>query len=42
MQNKRTLLFVLGGHLLLLVLIYAPFAFKPMEALEILVPASST
>jgi len=39
MQNKRTLTLVLGGHLLILALIYLPFAFKPMEQLEILIPA---
>jgi len=38
MQHKRTLILVLGGHLLLLALIYVPYIFKRIESLEILVP----
>lgn len=38
MQYRRTLILVLGGHLLLLALIYLPYAFKRMESLEIIVP----
>ncbi len=38
MQYKRTLVLVLGGHLLLLMLIYLPYVFKRIESLEILVP----
>lgn len=38
MQYKRTLFMVLGGHLLLLLLIYLPYAFKHLEQLEIIVP----
>jgi len=39
MQYRRTLTIVLGGHLLVLALIYLPFAFIRMESLEILIPA---
>jgi len=39
MQYKRTLTIVLGGHLLILALIYLPFVFKRMEQLEIIIPA---
>lgn len=38
MQYKRTLILVLGGHMLLLLLIYLPYVFKRIESLEILVP----
>ncbi|WP_443748521.1 hypothetical protein [Asticcacaulis solisilvae] len=38
MQHKRTLMLVMGGHLVLLLLIYLPYVFKHMESLEIIVP----
>jgi hypothetical protein len=38
MPHKRVLILVLGGHLLILALIYLPFVFKHMEQLEIFVP----
>jgi hypothetical protein len=38
MLHKRILIFVLGGHLLILALIYLPFAFKHLQQLEIIVP----
>lgn len=38
MQHKRTLILVLGGHFLLLALIYVPYIFKRIESLEILIP----
>ena len=39
MSPKRALILVPGGHLLILALIYLPFAFKPLEQLEIIIPA---
>ncbi len=39
MPDKRILWLTLGSHLLVLVMIYLPFAVKPMQSLEIIFPA---
>ncbi|MGZ3298340.1 MAG: hypothetical protein ACXU8O_04960 [Asticcacaulis sp.] len=38
MKINRTLLWVLGGHLAALLLLYLPFAFRPLPGLEIIAP----
>ncbi len=38
MKINRTFLFVLGGNLAMLLLIYLPYAFRPLSNLEILEP----